>query len=174
MSRLHYKKGLDYLADAFAIVAKNLPEVRLVVAGPDGGALEDFNRRIAAAGVQNRTHVVGALYGREKFAALVDASCFCLPSRQEGFSMAITEALAVGVPAVVSENCHFPEVAKFGAGEVMKLETSLVADALTRVMRDAALREKMSTSGRELVRSRYTWPIIAQQTIEMYQSGRKA
>ena len=114
LSRLHYKKGLDYLADAFKIAASECPDVQLVVAGPDGGAKEPFEQRIAQFGLQDRVHVVGPIYGPDKFAALVDCACFCLPSRQEGFSMAIVEALACRVPVVITEPCHFPEV---GSGQ---------------------------------------------------------
>ena len=90
IARLHYKKGLDYLADAFAIVAPQSPDLDLVVAGPDEGAKSDFEDRIRRAGVGKRVHLVGPLYGPDKFAALVDCTCFCLPSRQEGFSVAVT------------------------------------------------------------------------------------
>jgi glycosyltransferase involved in cell wall biosynthesis len=168
MSRLHYKKGLDHLADAFAIFARANDEAHLVVAGPDEGAREDFERRIAAAEIADRVHLVGPVYGEAKLAALRDASCFCLPSRQEGFSMAITEALACGVPAVISRDCHFPEVAEAGAGAVVDLDAQRVADALLRVMDDEPLRRRMGDAGRELVRSRFTWPHIAEQTINAY------
>src|SRR5436305_12357779 len=61
LSRLHYKKGLDYLADAFAICASSKPDLQLVVAGPDDGAQADFQQRIDRAGLSSRTHVVGPL-----------------------------------------------------------------------------------------------------------------
>jgi glycosyltransferase involved in cell wall biosynthesis len=177
LSRLHYKKGLDILADAFARVAASDPKVRLVVAGPDEGARGDFEKRIAAAesklgGERNfrgRTHVIGPVYGRAKYEAMVDAACFCLPSRQEGFSVAITEALAVGCPAVITENCHFPEVAEVGAGEVTPLDAGAVADALLRVLSDPRKRQGMGEAGRKLVRERYTWPAIAERTVELYE-----
>lgn len=168
LGRLHYKKGLDYLAEAFKIAAAACPEVRLVVAGPDGGARGDFDRRIADAGLAERVHVIGPIYGAAKFEALVDCACFCLPSRQEGFSMAIVEALASGVPAVISAPCHFPEVASAGAGLVTPLDARAVAAALTRVLQDADLRSRMGRAGRELIAARYTWPTIAEQALQAY------
>ncbi len=169
LSRLHHKKGLDYLADAFKIVARECPDVDLVVAGPDGGAREPFEQRIAQAGLTDRVHVIGPVYGPDKFAALVDCACFCLPSRQEGFSMAIVEALACRVPVVITEPCHFPEVATSGAGEVVPLDAQAVGAALVRVLSDADRRERMGHAGRELVRSRYTWLKIAELSIDAYQ-----
>lgn len=171
LSRLHFKKGLDYLADAFARVADALPGVRLVVAGPDEGARDEFERRVRRLGITHRVHLVGPLYGRDKLAALVDAACFCLPSRQEGFSVAVTEALAVGVPVVISEGCNFPEVAEAGAGRVVPLDAGAVAGALREVLADAEVRRRMGEAGRELVRGRFTWPQIARQMLEAYREA---
>ena len=172
LGRLHYKKGLDYLAEAFARVAQKNAHVRLVVAGPDGGDRERFEQRVQSLGVREGVHVVGPLYGPEKFAALVDADCLCLPSRQEGFSLAVTEALACGVPSIISESCHFPEVADAGAGEIVPLEAGAIAAALGRVLSDPQRRERMGAAGQELVAARYTWPRVAEQTLGAYRMYR--
>lgn len=169
LSRLHYKKGLDYLADSWALFCKENGEAHLVVAGPDGGAQADFEQRIATAGVQDRVHVVGPLYGVDKFAALVDCACFCLPSRQEGFSVAITEAMAHGAPVVITEGCHRHEVPEAEAGLEVDLDAPQIAQALVTMMGDADLRQTMGRNGRQLIESRFTWPIIARQTIEAYE-----
>jgi glycosyltransferase involved in cell wall biosynthesis len=168
LSRLHYKKGLDYLAAAFAIVAKQRPDVRLVVAGPDEGARQPFEQAIAAANLSDRVHVVGSIYSRDRYAAFRDAACFCLPSRQEGFSVAILEAMACGTAVVISDGCHFPEVAPRGAGEVVPLDARVIADVLQRVLGDEALRCRMGETGRAMVLSEYSWPRIAERMIQAY------
>jgi glycosyltransferase involved in cell wall biosynthesis len=170
LSRMHYKKGMDFLADAFVQLGRSTPGVRLVVAGPDDGdgTLPDFRRRIAVGGMDDRVHVVGPLYGPDKLAALVDADAFVLTSRTEGFSVAITEALGCGVPVVISEGCNFPEVAEVGAGEVVPTEPTAIAAAMRRVLSDPQMRTRMSSAGAELVRTRYTWPRIAKMTLGMY------
>jgi len=83
--------------------------------------------------------------------------------------VAITETLACGTPAVISEACHFPEVAEAGAGEVVPLDHESLAKALGRVLSDAGLRGRMGQAGQQLVVSRYTWPQIAQQITVIYQ-----
>lgn len=169
LSRLHYKKGLDILADAFCQIADRYPHIDLVVAGPDGGAQTAFLTAIGKAGLQARVHLTGALYGPAKIAALRNALCFCLPSRQEGFSVAITEALACSVPVVITDACHFPEVAVAGAGIVCALSAQAVAIGLTTVLDDSGRAAHMGQAGLELVRDNYTWPRIATQTINAYQ-----
>lgn len=168
LSRLHHKKGLDHLADAFALVVKANPSLHLVVAGPDGGARQPFEHQVRDLGIADHVHLTGSVYGPDKLAALVDAACFCLPSRQEGFSIAITEALACGLPVVASEACHFPELAESGAGEVVPLEPAAIADALLRVMSTPDTRSTMGSQGKALVRDRFNWPVIARRSVDCY------
>lgn len=169
LSRLHYKKGLDILAEAFAAIALQFPHVDLVVAGPDGGAEAEFLQRIKTHGLAPRVHLVGGLYGADKIAAMQEALCFCLPSRQEGFSVAITEALACATPVVITDACHFPEVAAAGAGLITKVEAGSVADGLAKVLADRTAAAAMGKAGRKLVEQNYTWPVIAAKTIDIYQ-----
>jgi glycosyltransferase involved in cell wall biosynthesis len=170
ISRLHTKKGLDYLADAFTTLALTYLDVDLVVAGPDYGAEASFRDAVRQAGLNERVYMVGPLYGTDKIAALVDADCFCLPSRQEGFSLAVTEALACGVPVVISKQCHFPEVASAGAGVVVDLDPAEIAEALNIVLSDPAKARQMGRAGRRLVEQHYTWGRIAEDTIKAYRA----
>lgn len=172
LSRLHFKKGLDYLADAFALAAKSVPRLRLVVAGPDDGAREPFVQQIARLGLTERTHVVGPLYGGDKIAAFVDAAAFCLPSRQEGFSVAVTEALACGIPVVISDQCHFPEVQEVGAGRVVPCDAKATGDALAQVLGDGSAAQRMGDAGAKLIRERFTWPKVAELTMKTYEKFR--
>lgn len=169
LGRLHFKKGLDFLGDAFAILARRLPEVHLVVAGPDEGARSDFTRRVAIGGLTARVHVVGPLIGAAKWAALRGAACFCLPSRQEGFSVAVLEAMACGTPVVISPECHFPEVGSHGAGIVVPLDAGALADALAGILVNPPTRMAMGTSARNLVRDRYAWDRVVEQMNVVYE-----
>jgi glycosyltransferase involved in cell wall biosynthesis len=170
LSRLHFKKGLDILAEAWKLVGPEFPDHRLVVAGPrEDDSIDDFRRRIAAAGVQGSVVEAGAVYAGMKVAAFRGCACFVLPSRQEGFSVAITEALALGAPVVVSRDCHFPEVSEVGAGIETSLDPTEFAAAMRRMLGDAGLRASAGGAGARLVRERFVWPQIAAQTIRLYE-----
>jgi glycosyltransferase involved in cell wall biosynthesis len=93
----------------------------------------------------------------------------CLPSRQEGFSLAITEAMACEAPVVISTECHFPEVREAGAGVVAELNAPAIAAGIETVLGDPRAAAQMGRAGRALVVSRFTWPKVAQQMIENYQ-----
>jgi len=171
LGRLHYKKGLDYLVAAFEILHRSLPEKHLVVAGPDEGVRSVLARQIEDAGLENVAHLVGPLYGDQKCAALRSAGCFCLPSRQEGFSIAVLEAMACRLPVVISDACHFPEVAQCGAGHVVALDPNAIAEALHKVFENHEARRRMGNAGFQLVQSRYTWPKIAEQCVHAYEQA---
>lgn len=168
LARLHEVKGLDVLVEAFASIAPKHPEACVVVAGPDFGAKAALEAQIGALGLGRRVLLVGPLWGREKFAAYAGAACFCLPSKHEGFSMSIAEALACRVPVVISENCHFPEVGETGAGFVVKREAGAVAAALDRLLGDGSLREAMGARGRQLIEERFTWERVAEESARAY------
>jgi glycosyltransferase involved in cell wall biosynthesis len=171
VSRLHYKKGLDFLAAAFGLVAADHPDVQLVVVGPDGGARGDFERQVKLAGLTDRVHVLGSISTGEKWDVLAGATCFCLPSRQEGFSQAILEALAARVPVVISDQCHFPEVAEQKAGLIVPLDAAAIAVALGRVLADADGRRAMGTAGRRMVEDRFTWERVAEISVATYEQA---
>lgn len=168
LARLHRQKGPDLLAEAFAVVARERPDVHLVVAGPDQGARADLAARVARHGLQARVHLLGPIYGDEKLALLRDAAVYCLPSRQEGFSVGITEALAIGTPCVVTETCNFPEVAEADCGRVTRLDPADIGRGLLEVLADPAAAAAMGERGRRLVSSRFTWPNIAERMLALY------
>ncbi len=168
LSRLHYKKGLDYLADAFAKIAGRFPNMLLVVVGPDGGAEQPFRQQIDRLGLSHRVRLPGPLFGADKWSAIAGASAFCLPSRQEGFSVAILEALACEVPVVISTECHFPEVAEVQAGRVVSLDATEIAQSLAAVLGDPTVAKGIGQAGRKLVEERFTWPSVAARSLEIY------
>lgn len=172
LGRLHYKKGLDCLIDAFKIVSRCDEMIQLVVAGPDQGILHDLARNVRRMGIGDRVHFVGPLYGAIKRSALSGARCFCLPSYQEGFSMAILEALASGTPVVISKHCHFGEVETCGAGTVSELNPAALAGAINQYIFDDAICSLASEAGLRLVREKYDLNRIACAMLDAYATGR--
>jgi glycosyltransferase involved in cell wall biosynthesis len=168
LSRLHFKKGLDYLVESFARAAARVGDLQLVVAGPDAGGLAAMERDVQARGLGERVHVTGPLYGESKLAALVDAEMFCLPSRMEGFSIAILEALACGCPVVISRQCNFPEVAANEAGIVTELDPAEISDRIASLAEDPGLRARLAANGRRMVHEQFTWPVIAKKMRDAY------
>ena len=107
LGRLHVKKGCDLLIEAFAAVAKKNPALHLVVAGPDQtGWQATLQERARVLGLAERITWPGMLSGDLKWGAIRAAEAFILPSHQENFGLAVVEALACGVPVLLSDKVN--------------------------------------------------------------------
>ena len=165
-------KGPDRLIDAFAhcLRSRRLPQdFELVIAGPDFGMLRDLRERAAKLDVVDRVRFPGAVFGSEKKSLLNGAATLCQPSRHEGFSLTLLEALAHGVPVVTTPECNFPEVSAADYSLVVDGDdVEALSSALSSVVADPGLRERMSDAGRLLVMQHYTWRNIAEQSLNVY------
>jgi glycosyltransferase involved in cell wall biosynthesis len=169
LGRLHYVKRVDWLVRAFAKLAAAVADVRLVLAGPDCGTRSQIEQEAKTRGLGSRVHFVGPLYGKQKYAAMVDALCFCQPSVYETFSMSILEAMACGLPPVITRGCNFDEVETSGSGLIADNEDQL-ADALRKFCMDSVARRTAAKNARDLVTAKYTWPIVARQMLGQYEA----
>ncbi|MEY2531138.1 MAG: hypothetical protein QOI96_1223, partial [Verrucomicrobiota bacterium] len=107
LGRLHPKKGCDILIDALPRDSDPENAVSLVLAGPDQIGWEKYLRaRVAHLDIAPRIVFTGMLQGELKQGALASADAFILPSHQENFGMAVVEALAVGLPVLISERVN--------------------------------------------------------------------
>ena len=94
LGRVAQTKGLDVLARSFIETAKRFADAVLLVVGPDRGDTQrKIVRLLASAGLSDRVTFTGVLVGADKLAAFACADVFVLPSRMEGFSNAVLEAL---------------------------------------------------------------------------------
>ena len=120
LGRIHVKKGCDLLVEAFAQVAAADPALHLVMAGPDQtGWSAELARRAASLGIADRIAWTGMLMGDMKWGAFRAAEAFVLPSHQENFGIAVAEALACGLPPLISNKVNiWREIAEDQAGLV--------------------------------------------------------
>ena len=118
LSRIHRKKGCDLLIESFARAAEGNPELRLVMAGPDQ---EGWQRKLEALskkrGVEDRITWTGMLTGDLKWGAFHAAEVFILPSHSENFGIVVAEALACGLPVLITDKVNiWKEIIGDGAG----------------------------------------------------------
>ncbi len=107
LSRIHEKKGIDLLIEAFALVAAKYPEIDLVIAGPDQMQLQaKLEAQATRAGISRRIYWPGMLLGAAKYGAFRAAEAFVLPSHQENFGIVVAEALACGTPVLISDQVN--------------------------------------------------------------------
>jgi glycosyltransferase involved in cell wall biosynthesis len=142
LGRLIPRKGVDLLIDAFSMAC---PERgRLVIAGPEGeiGYVAKLREMAREKRIESRTIFTGPLYADQKKAVLADSQIFALPSRYENFANGVAEAIACGMPAIVTEHCGVSEFVLDRVGLVIRRETAALTDALRKLLGDAALYER--------------------------------
>jgi glycosyltransferase involved in cell wall biosynthesis len=158
LGRLHPKKGLDLLVKAWTRVPA-ASDWELVIAGPDENGHEaevrDWVRR---AGLDSRVIFTGQVWGPKKYDLLASADLFVLTSYSEGFPMAPLEAMASGLPVLLTEECNLPEGDEVGAGWFCSANVDSVAASLCVALDagDNELRQR-GQLGRKLVEERFTW-----------------
>jgi glycosyltransferase involved in cell wall biosynthesis len=167
LGRLTQKKGLDILLEAFESAHLDTPHAWLVIAGPPS----DFDVHAAVANLKSRHRILLAppQWGPEKYQALNDARCFVLPSRQEGFPVAVLEAISIGTPAILSPECNFPQVEHYGAGVVVDLRADLWAQQLRILLSNPPKFLNMARAGVRLVETQFSWPRVAAKSIALYE-----
>ena len=148
LGRIHEKKGCDLLLRAFAEVASAQAALQLVMAGPEQQDAQPWRELAAQLGVADRVVWTGMLNGDLKWGALRAAEVFALPSHQENFGIAVIEALACGVPVLISREVNiWREIVEAGAGFVENDDAAGTAELLRRWLaltpsQTAAMRQR--------------------------------
>jgi glycosyltransferase involved in cell wall biosynthesis len=149
-------------------VIQNLPaRYRLVLAGGDGHGSEAVHAFIRDQHLEERVKVQGVV-GAEQLEALYGAaSVFLFPSIEEGFGLPVLEAMAHGLPVIASGTSSLPEVGGDAALYVDPNDPADLAEKVTRVCEDLALRRRLIEEG--LARAgEFTWRRTAEKTLRVY------
>jgi glycosyltransferase involved in cell wall biosynthesis len=162
-------KGVFGLAQAFARVAEELPELRLIYAGT-GGGVEETRRLVDQFRLGGRVRFTGWLQAERKQATLAGATMFVLPSYVEGMPMALLEALSFGLAVIATPVGGVPEIVTHEhdgllvpAGDIGAL-----AAAITRLTRDPELRERLGRAARDTVAKRFSLDSAVERLLGIY------
>ena len=149
MGRLHRVKGLDLLIEAFAQVGERDPRLQLVIAGPDQEGLRaSLGARSRTLGMAARITWTGMLTGDVRWGAYRAAEAFCLPSHSENFGIVVAEALARGLPVLISDKVNiWRQIDEDRAGFVAPDTVAGTASLLTRWL-DLTGTGRMEMAGR--------------------------
>ena len=165
LARLHSQKAPDLLVKAFSLLQASHPDLHLVLAGPDYGMGKDLKCLAASLGCRERVHFPGELKGAQKWNALHQCSCFCLPSHAEGFSVALLEAALAGAPIVMSANCYFERLAEAGGAVLSGLAPEELSINIHKTLSEGTA---MGEVARTFVQAEYTWGQLIGKFVEAY------
>lgn len=159
-------KNFQNLAEAFRILSKADPELRLVCAGRQFSEAE--SRHLASLGIADRTMARFVTDGQLAW-LYANTACFVFPSAYEGFGLPILEAWHAGAPVALSKASCFPEIAANAASWFEPDDPEMMARAISDVVYSPETREHLRNLSRERLKE-FTWDKTARLTADIYRS----
>ncbi len=170
VGRQEKRKGLAYLLEAFVHVKKRMPEVRLVIVGPDGGMRQGHMRFVSEKGLRDVIFTDFVSY-QDLPRYYQRADVFCAPNLgNESFGLILMEAMAAGTPVVASSIKAFAALVDDGEDGLLvpPRDDEALAAALLELLGNPERREVMAGRG-QLKAQAYDWGIVARQTLAYYE-----
>ena len=172
LSRVHVKKGINFLIEAAAVLRSELQGYKILVAGEgDADYVAEMKRMIADNGLQDIVQLVGGVYGDEKWRLFQTSDFFVLPTHSENFGLAIAESLASGTPVITTVGTPWNDLNDTNSGAWIEIGTQPLVEALRRflALSDEEL-EAMGRNGRKLIEEKYSAHVMAKEMMEVYET----
>ncbi len=171
LSRIHPKKGIEVLIDAWKRLVPNFPDWQLLIVGNgDPGYIEELNRIVSAAELHEFIRVLPPVFGKEKQEMYSSSSLFVLPSYSENYGMVIAEALSCGVPVITTDNTPWDILNKTNTGWCIPLDlnslTTCIKEALE--LSEETLFE-MGQRGSKMVAELFDYKKVAVMNKRLYE-----
>jgi len=177
LGRISRKKGIDILLRAFAIIVDDFPDTMLAIIGPDDEGLGAKLERLARdLGIAARVRFTGPAYGPDRLAAFAATDIWVLPSHTENFGVAVIEAMAAGLPVVISKEVNIARAAREAAAALIcEVDPGDVARQLRILLTSPTQAAQLGDNGRAFA-ANYEWPKVARELHAAYEyvASRKA
>ena len=170
LARLDEKKGLEVLLKAFAEVKSEHRDSVLVVAGNGQRKfVEQLHRQAEDLGIAEDIIWTGFLSGSEKVAAFSAATVYVLPSYSENFGIAAAEAMASGVPTILSDQVAIAhEAAAAEAAVVVRPESTEIARAIKELLENSSRRDELGRNGKLFAQRSFSPQRVSEQLVSEY------
>ena len=172
LSRVHVKKGINFLIEAAAELRSELQGYKIIVAGEgDAAYVAEMQQMISNRGLQDIVQLIGGVYGDEKWRLFQTSDFFVLPTHSENFGLAIAESLASGTPVITTVGTPWNDLNSSHAGAWIEIGTQPLVATLRQflALSDEEL-ETMGRNGRKLIETKYSAKVMAEEMMEVYQS----
>ncbi|MFI3302527.1 MAG: glycosyltransferase [Rikenellaceae bacterium] len=170
LSRVHPKKGIEFLIGAVAQLRTQLDGYEFIVAGEgDTSYVEQLKQKVAAFGVDHIFNFCGGVYGDKKWELFRQADIFVLPTYSENFGIVVAEALASGTPVLTTTGTPWSELNTYKCGWCVDPTQDSITAAL-----DAAISTSdeelhaMGQRGRDRMLQNYSTDSVAERMTKMY------
>lgn len=165
--RIQYIKGLDISLRALAEVQG--VSWKYIIIGRDDGQVNRLKNLAQTLGIAERVQFLGPKFGAELDEVLGISDIFLFNSRSESFPIAVLNACAAGLPAILSPECRLPEVETYGAGKVLSDNSpTKTARLIEQVTSDVEARKMMSLAGPKLISQVFSLDRVVDQCLAAY------
>lgn len=171
LSRIHQKKGIELLIQAWERIYEKYPEWNIVIAGNgDESYIRSLGELIKSKPIEKSMKIVPPVFGNDKMRLYYESSIFVLPTYSENFGMVIAEAMSCGVPAITTNGTPWQELNELGIGWCIDLSV----DNLTKALSDAialgtdALFD-MGQNASLHITDNYQYTQVAKKNISVYE-----
>ncbi len=135
LSRIHPKKGIEILLNAWKRIQSLFPEWNLKIVGNgESDYIDSLKGRVLDLGIKDSVEICPPVFGKEKHDMYCLSSLFVLPTYSENFGMVIAEALACGVPVVTTKNTPWEILNETKTGWCIELSEDILFDTLKEAM----------------------------------------
>ncbi len=175
LGRITDQKGVVEIIRAFKELCRRRSDCVLLLVGPmDPEYRTDLEQELVDARNQRRIIVSQPIYDERKSALFSLATLFITLSKNEGLPLAVLEALANGVPAVVTDKANLPEIVEYDAGVVVPPDPACVGEQVDRLLSQPTRICSMSQSARRLIEERFSVDVVFPQLLSVYREALSA
>jgi glycosyltransferase involved in cell wall biosynthesis len=175
VGRLIAWKGISNLIKAIKIVQSKNCHVELIIIG-EGPKRFELEKLANELSISSNTHFYGNINREKLYQSYKSADVLVLPStivdgQTEGLGVVLLEAMASGTPVIGSNTGGIPDIIEDGVNGLLVTpgDPQALADAIIRILENPDLAERFRKAGQETVRDRFSWDVITDQFVEVYQ-----
>lgn len=170
LSRIHPKKGINFLIEAVGQLKEEMREYTITIAGlGEEGYVNELKELAIKNGVPELFEFIGPVFGSTKWPLYRNADLFVLPTISENFGIVVPEALASGTPVISTNGAPWEILNEYHCGWCTDVGTNPTIDALIKFLAcSESDLERMGRKGRDLVEEKYSSISVAKQFVDMY------
>lgn len=171
LGRIHKRKGIDLLINAYSKLVKDMKKARLIIVGPDDMYLSELKKQITELGIEDKVIFTGPLFNHDKLSAYLDADVLVYPAIYEIFGLVPFEAIISGTPIIVTDDCGCGEIVKEAeCGYLVRYgDIEGLKNQILYVLNNPDEAKKKVLQGQKYIYNNLTWDKIVMKVEDVYE-----
>lgn len=169
LSRINPKKGLELLLEAFSSIIKDYKDLKLIIAGSgEENYVNKIRQLVKELKLENMVIFTGLVSENEKLELLESATLFVLTSHSDVHPIAVQDALAMGIPVVITKECDYPEVDEYKAGISVDPTISSIKEGILKMLESKDQFAVFSQNAKKIINDKFVLKDLAKKYEQMY------